>query len=730
MKNLISFWIIVTIIFANACTESGIDNGGLNGSKIKLSTRQVEVNFEGMIEHKITVNSPCSWEAESKNDWLKVITKQGVAGAKELSFYANNNYDLEKREGTIIVTNRDYGYINELYVTQKGFIPYIKCPETIAFDAKGGYQIISITANCSWDYSDNASWFSLSHTDNGLQVTASEYTSINERTAEITLSNSKYNIEKIIKVTQKAFEPRLEIDKTELNFDVNGGSMTVFVTTNAEFNISSHPSWFSCQIRSNRVTFTASASDVTTERTAEVKIYLTNYNLSESIKVTQKKFVPEFEVKTVELEFEADGGMQTIPINTNFDYNVSISESWLSYERTSSGIKLTATANIDEQDRSADVKIYNNTYNKSATVKVTQKKFVPEFEVKTVELEFEADGGMQTIPINTNFDYNVSISESWLSYERTSSGIKLTATANIDEQDRSADVKIYNNTYNKSATVKVTQKKFVPEFEVEDINTLEFDFLGIDRIITVSSNIDYNFKSNVDWISCSKVDQGIKISVSLYTDIEDNRVGEIVIYSDQYHTPSKAITITQTALPKANVILYTTANADIVSVEDEDLGALIISNKYENRQGIIKCKSEIKSIGMYAFNSTDIRTIVLPENLQSIEYQAFYHCNDLIEIVIPDNTISIGIDAFRYCYGLKSVTLGRNISSIKSRAFNDCWYIESVYCKSLIPPTLADDSLLPSYVRIYVPKESIDEYKSATIWAEHANDIIGYDFEE
>ena len=645
MKNLISFWIIVTIIFANACTESGIDNGGLNGSKIKLSTRQVEVNFEGMIEHKITVNSPCSWEAESKNDWLKVITKQGVAGAKELSFYANNNYDLEKREGTIIVTNRDYGYINELYVTQKGFIPYIKCPETIAFDAKGGYQIISITANCSWDYSDNASWFSLSHTDNGLQVTASEYTSINERTAEITLSNSKYNIEKIIKVTQKAFEPRLEIDKTELNFDVNGGSMTVFVTTNAEFNISSHPSWFSCQIRSNRVTFTASASDVTTERTAEVKIYLTNYNLSESIKVTQKKFVPEF-------------------------------------------------------------------------------------EVKTVELEFEADGGMQTIPINTNFDYNVSISESWLSYERTSSGIKLTATANIDEQDRSADVKIYNNTYNKSATVKVTQKKFVPEFEVEDINTLEFDFLGIDRIITVSSNIDYNFKSNVDWISCSKVDQGIKISVSLYTDIEDNRVGEIVIYSDQYHTPSKAITITQTALPKANVILYTTANADIVSVEDEDLGALIISNKYENRQGIIKCKSEIKSIGMYAFNSTDIRTIVLPENLQSIEYQAFYHCNDLIEIVIPDNTISIGIDAFRYCYGLKSVTLGRNISSIKSRAFNDCWYIESVYCKSLIPPTLADDSLLPSYVRIYVPKESIDEYKSATIWAEHANDIIGYDFEE
>ena len=50
MKNLISFWIIVTIIFANACTKSGIENDAMNSNKIKLSSTQVEVDFEGKIE--------------------------------------------------------------------------------------------------------------------------------------------------------------------------------------------------------------------------------------------------------------------------------------------------------------------------------------------------------------------------------------------------------------------------------------------------------------------------------------------------------------------------------------------------------------------------------------------------------------------------------------------------------------------------------------------------------
>ena len=114
MKKLFTLFVIATITLAYSCTKSGIEDDAMNGNKIKLSATQVEVDFEGETECKVVVNSPCSWEAESKNDWLNVVTKQGVAGAKELFFYADDNYDLKKREGTIVVTNRDYGYIDEL----------------------------------------------------------------------------------------------------------------------------------------------------------------------------------------------------------------------------------------------------------------------------------------------------------------------------------------------------------------------------------------------------------------------------------------------------------------------------------------------------------------------------------------------------------------------------------------------------------------------------------------
>lgn len=551
MKNLISFWIIVTIIFANACTKSGIENDAMNSNKIKLSSTQVEVDFEGKIEHTITVNSPCSWEAESKNDWLKVITTQGVAGTKELSFYAQNNYDLEKREGTIVVINRDYGYIDELYVTQKGFIPSIQYPETMTFDAKGDTQNITITANCSWDYSDNANWLSLYRTNSGLKVSASECTSTSERTAEIIISNSSYNVEKVIKVTQKAFEPSLEIDKTELNFDFNGGSSTVFVTTNAEFDVSEYPNWISCYKQSNRVTFTISASNVTTERTADVKIHLPKYNIAKTVKITQKEFIPEFEVKISEVEFEAGGGGQTIPITANFEYSISETAEWLYSEITSSGVTLVATANVEEKKRTTDVKIYNSTYGKSVTIKVTQKEFVPEFEVKSSDVEFEAVGGEQTIPVTANFEYSVSETADWLYSQITSNGVRLTAVANVEEKENTAEVKIYSNKYGVTKTVYVKQKKFVPSITIDKAE-LSFEAEGGTQTIPVSANFEYTVSANADWLSYKRNGNSLIITVNSY-DITENRNAEVIITNNKYNI-RKIVTVVQSAfVPKLDI---------------------------------------------------------------------------------------------------------------------------------------------------------------------------------
>ena len=549
----------IFILLVYSCTKSGIENNAMNGNKIELSATQVEVNFEGKTECKVTVNSPCSWEAESKNDWLNVVTKQGIAGTKELFFYADDNYDLKKREGTIVVTNRDYGYIDELYVTQKGFEPRIEYTESITFNSEGGTKYATISANFSYSYSENASWITCSRTNDGLKVVATESVSTKERSAEITLYNDNYNVEKTIKILQKPFEPTLSVDKTELNFDVNGGSKTVYVTTNAEFNFSESSSWISCSKSSNRVTITVSASDVTEERSAEVEIYLTNYNLTQTIKVSQKKFVPEFEVKATELDFEAEGGTKTISVSANFDYSVSESASWLSYEKTSSGVKIIADANVDEQERTADVKIYNNTYGKSATVKVTQMKFIPELTIAKTELSFESVGGTQEIAISSNFDYQITSNVDWLTCKKVSNGVSVTASFYDIIEDRTTEITISNAKYNQSKSIKVTQKKFVLEYEV-GISELTFEAEGGTQTIPITANFEYSVSESADWLSYQITSSGVKLTATANVEEQENTT-EIRIYNDKYGV-SKIVKVTQ-----KKFVPYISVNKEIVGFE-------------------------------------------------------------------------------------------------------------------------------------------------------------------
>ena len=63
-------------------------------------------------------------------------------------------------------------------------------------------------------------------------------------------------------------------------------------------------------------------------------------------------------------------------------------------------------------------------------------------------------------------------------------------------------------------------------------------------------------------------------------------------------------------------------------------------------------------------------------------------------------------------------------------AFSGCRSLTSIYCKPTTPPT--GDSFMfsdnASDRMIYVPMESVSEYKSASYWDDYADAIVGYNF--
>ena len=105
-------------------------------------------------------------------------------------------------------------------------------------------------------------------------------------------------------------------------------------------------------------------------------------------------------------------------------------------------------------------------------------------------------------------------------------------------------------------------------------------------------------------------------------------------------------------------ILYTSTDGNIITPSSTAAfgTANIVSNTYENGQGVITFDSLVTTIGTSAFaGCTTLSSITIPEGVTSIGGSAFQNCISLPNITIPVGITSISGNAFTGCSNLKSV---------------------------------------------------------------------------
>ncbi len=102
---------------------------------------------------------------------------------------------------------------------------------------------------------------------------------------------------------------------------------------------------------------------------------------------------------------------------------------------------------------------------------------------------------------------------------------------------------------------------------------------------------------------------------------------------------------------------------------------------FENLSGVDKVviSEGIERIDENAFSGCDLKTLMLPESLLSIEYNAFADCLSLKEITFAEGLDYIGVNAFAGCTNLRNVILPDSVTEIDYDAFFDCNALESVY---------------------------------------------------
>lgn len=151
----------------------------------------------------------------------------------------------------------------------------------------------------------------------------------------------------------------------------------------------------------------------------------------------------------------------------------------------------------------------------------------------------------------------------------------------------------------------------------------------------------------------------------------------------------------------------------------------------------------VTNIGKNAFNNCiGIKSITIGNSVKSIEYRAFYNCLNLKEITIPKNVTEIGNSVFQYCENLSSVTFESGVVKLGDDALRNCTNLKTIilpesirdigqyfvwWSKSL--STIVNYSLVPQIIsfhtfnqyynyELYVPRDSIELYKSALFWKE------------
>ena len=163
--------------------------------------------------------------------------------------------------------------------------------------------------------------------------------------------------------------------------------------------------------------------------------------------------------------------------------------------------------------------------------------------------------------------------------------------------------------------------------------------------------------------------------------------------------------------PSNNYIYYTSTDGKVVEPTDGasfGSGVNIVSNTYENGQGVIQFDGPVTRIGEYAFRNASqdarLKTVVLPEScltigsyafdyqssleevqlpggLQSIGSMAFYGCRALTGIEFPESLISLGDYIFCYCELLHEVTIPQSLETMQGGVFAACTGLTRFYGK-------------------------------------------------
>lgn len=125
----------------------------------------------------------------------------------------------------------------------------------------------------------------------------------------------------------------------------------------------------------------------------------------------------------------------------------------------------------------------------------------------------------------------------------------------------------------------------------------------------------------------------------------------------------------------------------------------------------------------FASECTSLERFYIPSTLRTVSGLFCNRCASLKRLVIPEGVTNVNENMAADCTGLTYIELPSTITSIGNFALQRC-NAAKIVCKAVTPPTITEYTFRWNDTGVvYVPDESVNDYKAAQYWSVIADRI-------
>ena len=549
-------------------------------------------------EKKLTFTSNMPWTASvSGSTWLSITPTSGEAGTNTLTVKAEENTTYDDRNAVITVAAGDT--IRRVFVNQKQLNALTLTSDRFEVPVEGGEVKIEVKANVNFEAvipTEYQSWIHKSVTaTRGLTTSTLVYKidkseEYDKREGKIIIKgNGKEETVTVYQVGSGI----LTLTKNEFFLDSSAQEVTIEINSNFDYSVDMpNVDWIKevkAQTRglsSHTLRLAISENENYDERSAKIRIYDKNSDLSEEVSISQNQ-KDALLIGKSEYDISSSAQEITIEISSNVDYAVELPEvDWIKEVKaqtrglSSHTLRLAISENENYDERSAIIKIYNKDSGLSEEVSITQKQ-KDALIISKNEYLINSSAQEITIEISSNVDYAVELPEvDWIKEVKaqtrglSSHTLRLEISENENYDERFAIIKIYNKDSGLSEDILITQSQ--KNAMIIDKKEYKFDEKGGSVDVDVNSNVKFSISIDCDWIAEKKsaATRGLEKTTHTFVVSEmtgnSERVGTIT-FSDKETGISESVTVTQT-----RTIYFEIASLDIMEGSEKTIA--IINN--------------------------------------------------------------------------------------------------------------------------------------------------------